>query len=269
MSKLIYTSTDGERLRILRSFHDKMPVRQDEDAMFSEDQILKIEKYFSIFEKMKAYEDFLNIEREKQDKEFSDLFSKARIFVVHYYQSMSMAIERGELPVTVAGFYGLKYPFKSPSPKNGDELLQLAKTLFEGDAMRVGTGGKYFANPSIGAVKVWIEKFQEAWEQKTNKFNVKRAEVENIENIRKETDALIFDLHAYLDAQFEVIDYEEQVALFAEYCMNVEAGKNSRQVETKNVPDEIAEPECAKEHKSNSGTSSINQLRFDLFFPEN
>jgi hypothetical protein len=211
---------------------------------------------------MRAYEEFLQQQREKQDKEFIDLFNKAAIFVKHYYLSMLMAIERGELPASISNYYGLNFPFDVPNPKDGEELMKISENLFNADAMRVGSGGKYFANPSIGAVKVWVEKFREAWEQKTNKFNVKKAEVENIENIRRDVDNLIFELHSLLDKQFEVIDYDEQILLFASYGMTTEPGS---------MNGDYSNPEASAKNEADSrtnGNTSSNQLKFDLFFPE-
>jgi hypothetical protein len=238
---------------------------------------------------MKAYEDFLMQEQEKQNKEFDALFAKAKIFVDHYFQTMQMAIERGELPTSTTAFYGLSYPFEIPSIENGDDLLKVADSLFIADSMRVGTGGKYFANPSIGAVKVWVEKFKEAWEKKTNKFNVKRAEVENIENIRSEADKLILDLHHYFDIQYSTNSFEEQTKLFALWGMSIEPGNLNPVIEEPEALDIFLEDESfdkndtlyqaeaetaedsqdeKKEQKSSGGNTGINQLKFDLFFPE-
>lgn len=262
MTKLIYLSTDSERHKILKGLYERVPLPEDEESVFTEEYISRIEKHYQIFEKMRVYEEFLQQQRDKQDKEFNDLFNKAKIFVKHYYLSMLMAIERGELPATIANYYGLNYPFEIPNPKDGDELLKISESLFNADAMRVGSGGKYFANPSIGAVKVWVEKFGEAWEQKTNKFNVRKAEVENIDNIRRDADNLIFELHALLDKQFEVIDYDEQILLFASYGMTTEPG-------SMNGDYSITESDSKNDadNRTNGNTSS-NQLKFDLFFPE-
>jgi hypothetical protein len=262
MTKLIYSSTDTERHKILKGLYEHVPLPEDEESVFTEELISRIERYYQIFEKMRVYEEFLKQQRDKQDKEFNDLFNKATIFVKHYYLSMLMAIERGELPATISNYYGFNYPFDVPNPKDGDELLKISESLFNADAMRVGSGGKYFANPSIGAVKVWVEKFHEAWEQKTNKFNVRKAEVENIENIRRDADNLIFELHALLDKQFEVIDYDEQILLFASYGMTTEPG-------SMNGDYSITESDSKNDsdNRTNGNTSS-NQLKFDLFFPE-
>lgn len=262
MTKLIYSSTDSERLKILKGLYERTPLPDDEESVFTEEHISKIERYYQIFEKMRAYEEFLQQQRDKQDKEFNELFNKASIFVKHYFLSMLMAIERGELPATIANYYGLNYPFDVPNLKDGEELLKVSENLFNADAMRVGSGGKYFANPSIGAVKVWVEKFRESWEQKTNKFNVRKAEVENIENIRRDTDNLIFELHSLLDKQFEVIDYDEQIMLFASYGMTTLPGSMNGDY---SVTENSSKNET--ENRTN-GTTSSNQLKFDLFFPE-
>lgn len=269
MSKLIYSKTDQERRIILKAFYDRPTTAESEESLFTEDQILKIDKYFKIFEKLKIFDDFVNSEKEKEDKEFNDLFIKAKIFVLHYYQTIQMGIERGELPSSILNFYGLSYPFTLPEINNGEELLSVSQTLFASDSIRVGTGGKYFANPSIGAVKVWVEKFTEVWEKKTNKFNVKKAAVENIENIRLETDKLILELHKLLDNQFSVIDYDEQITLFEEYGMTIEPGINENFIEPEELLQEDSDPNNQKkDSKNNAGTSNMNQLKFDLFFPE-
>jgi hypothetical protein len=278
MSKLVYSSSDNERLQILKAFYEKLPVVEGEDSIFTEEQLLKIGKYYTIFEKMKAYDDFLIQEQEKQNKEFDALFCKAKIFVDHYYQTMQMAIDRGELPSSTTAFYGLSYPFEIPAIETGDDLLKIADSLFIADSMRVGTGGKYFANPSIGAVKVWVEKFKEAWEKKTNKFNVKRAEVENIENIRSEADKLIYDLHSYFDQQYSDYSFEEQTKMFSLWGMSIEQGDLKPIEETEYIDIFFDEENTdtntnenlddKKDQKSSGGNTGINQLKFDLFFPE-
>ncbi len=290
MSKLVYSSTDTERLQILKAFYEKLPVVEGEETYFTEEQLLKIGKYYSIFEKMKAYEDFLSKEQEKQDKEFNDLFAKARIFVNHYFATMQMAIERGELPATTANFYGLTFPFSVSEAESGDDLLKVAEALFNSDSMRIGTGGKYFANPSIGAVKVWVEKFKEVWDKKTNKFNVKKAEVEGIENIRSEADKLINNIFEHFNKEYSKFDYAEQTKLFLSWAISIEPDivldaiteedepidiffMDNLDEQKKDVPTEIIitpieEKDESIEQKSNGGTAGINQLKFDLFFPE-
>jgi len=270
MSKLVYNSTDEERLRIFTALSEFCKNSELEEAVLEENYTLKIEKYYSIFDRLITYQKFVQEEQQKQDKEFYDLYEKARVFVLHYYQAMYMAIERGELLVSTANYYGLIYPFEIPEITKGEELLAVSEKLFEADSMRVGSGGKYFANPSIGAVKVWVEKFKEVWEQKTNKFNVKKGEVENIDNIRKDADRCIAEIHNFFDKRFSEYKFEKQVQLFEELGMQVEPGQNIFEEETEPIdlflPEE--DQEKSPERKSNSGTNGINQLRFDLFFPE-
>ncbi|HOZ30128.1 MAG TPA: hypothetical protein PLL66_04355 [Bacteroidales bacterium] len=270
MSRLVYSSTDEERLKILQALNEFCKNSELEEPVLPEDKILKVEKYFAIFDKLKAYQKFVQEEQQKQNKEFQDLFEKARIFVLHYYKSIFMAIERGELPASISNYYGLVYPFEIPQISDGTELLSVSEKLFNADNMRVGSGGKYFANPSIGAVKVWVEKFKEVWEAKTNKFNVKKGEVENIENIRRDADKFIAEIHNFFDKRFSEYKFEKQVQLFEELGMQVEPGQNMFEESTEPIDIFLPEKdlENVNEKKSNSGTNGINQLRFDLFFPE-
>ncbi len=270
MINLIFSNTDSERLLILAELNQKISKLIEDEIGISENQISKIEKYFDIFEKLKSFEDFVKSQQEKEDKEFAEIFNKAKIFVVHYFKSLFMAIERGELTPQTANYYGLNYPFEIPNPKNADELLEIAETLFNSDAMRIGSGGKYFVNPAIGTVKVWVEKFQEAWQIKKSKFIVKKAEVENIDKIRLDTDQLIYELFELLNSSFEAIETEERVQLFAEYGLKVEYNAHFDKIE--NIETDNTKPETfegtieTKKDKRNSGKTDCNQLKFDLFF---
>jgi hypothetical protein len=69
-------------------------------------------------------------------------------------------------------------------------------------------------------------------------------------------------LHALLDKQFEVIDYDEQILLFASYGMTTEPGS---------MNGDYTNPDTSSKNDTDSrtnGNTSSNQLKFDLFFPE-
>ena len=189
-----FKNTDDERCKILKSCSKLLSSDIELSSTFDEDMKFKIEKYLDIFDKIKAYDGYLDEERKKQEKEFLSLFEKASVFVRHYFITMHMAIERGELPLNTTDYYDFKYPFGVPEFKTDVQLIKTAQKLFTDDLRRTADGGKYFTNPGIGAVKVWVEKFIEAVERKNNKYHVKRGEVENIDKIRKQTDELLHEI---------------------------------------------------------------------------
>jgi hypothetical protein len=198
MFKPVFNHSDDERFRILKNCKDVLFADIETISEFDESLILRVDKYFDIFDKIRIYDEYLREEKKQKDQEFANLFNKASVFVRHYLQTMSMAIERGELPANTAAFYDLSYPFEIPQINSDAELISLAEKLFDDDLKRTASGGKYFANPSIGAVRVWVEKFTEAIKVKNNVYNVKKAAVENIESIRADADFLLSDLFKIL-----------------------------------------------------------------------
>ena len=153
----VFKNTDNEKYTILKSCSEMLLSESDEEwnSEFDEEIYSKIEKYLDIFDKIKVYDNYLEVEKKKEENEFLNLFDKASIFVRHYFISMSMAIARGELPINTAEYYDLKYPFDMPEFKSDVHLIRTAQKLFDDDLKRTSEGGKYFTNPGIGAVKVW------------------------------------------------------------------------------------------------------------------
>ena len=266
MNKLIYNKSDSERFLILKSFYDNISQIIEYEINISESQIARIEKYYIVFEKIKAYEDFVKEQEEKEEKEFKELFNKAKIFVTHYFQALHMAIERGELRPQTANYYGLNFPFEIPNPKKPEQLIEIAESLFNSDAMRIGSGGKYFANPAIGTVKVWVEKFKEVWQLKNSKFKTNKAEVENIENIRSDSDNLIYEVYELLDNHFKETAYEEKIQIFAKYGLKLKTFVDQELSDKEKLEKETEE--SVENKKKSSGKTNANQLKFDLFFPE-
>lgn len=194
----ILKNTDEQRYVILKNCSELLFADYETASEFGEELSLQTAKYLDIFDRIRAYDKYLEEEKKQQDANFVNLFDKAALFLRHYLLTMHMAIERGEMPVTTAEYYGLKFPFEIPEFKSDVQLIKFAEKLFEDDLKRTSAGGKYFTNPSIGAVKVWVEKFAEAVEQKNNKYNIKRGEVENIDKIRSDTDILLKELFGAL-----------------------------------------------------------------------
>jgi len=203
MLRPIFEHTDIERYTILKKCDDLIFSDTEMESEFDDHLLQRAAKYFDIFDKIRAYDEFIKEEEKQKNEEFLKLFNKASIFIKHYFQTISMSIERGELPKNVAESYGLNYPFDIPKIKSDVQLLGVAEKLFEDDLRRTTAGGKYFTNPSIGAVKVWVEKFAEAVRVKNNTYNVKQAEVENIDGIRTDTDNLLTDVYYVVLAKIE------------------------------------------------------------------
>ncbi|MDD2634397.1 MAG: hypothetical protein PHW82_02740 [Bacteroidales bacterium] len=251
----MFQNTDNEKYTILKNCSEMILSDDELSPVFDEEIRLKIDKYFDVFDKIKVYDNYLYEERQKEKKEFLNLFEKASLFVRHYYISMSMAIERGELPVNTADFYGLKYPFKIPVFKSDVHLIKTAQKLFDDDLQRTSVGGKYFTNPSIGAVKVWVEKFVEAVEHKNNKYNIKRGEVENIDKIRKETDELLQDIFDALITKIGAEPDETDLKFISDCGFEISVTEDNQHQVMKNNNN-------GEDNKSSN--TKPDQLKFDL-----
>lgn len=211
MEKLLYKHTDNERLDILRSFFRYTSVNLVcEDSLFSEYQVNIIENNLSVFEKLKAYKDSLIQQEEAFNNKYNQIFAKAKTFVVHYYMAMFMAIERGELPTNFCNSYGLAFPFTIPNPRNGEELIKIAKYLFDCDAQRIANGGRTTTNPTITSVKIWVEKFEDIQKERELRQKVNHAEVENIDKIRENIDNLIIETYDKAQEKYAELSFEER-----------------------------------------------------------
>ncbi len=251
----VFQNTDNEKYTILKNCSEMLLSYEELSDVFDEEICLKIEKYLDIFGKIKVYDNYFDEERQKQEKEFLNLFEKASIFVRHYFVTMSMAITRGELPVNTAEYYDLKYPFEIPEFKSDVHLIRTAQKLFDDDLKRTSEGGKYFTNPGIGAVKVWIEKFIEAVEHKNNKYNVKRGEVENIDKIREETDALLHEIFDVLITKIGAEPDEKDLKFISNCGFEISVTQDNQHQVMKNYNN--------GEENKNSNTKP-DQLKFDL-----
>ena len=223
MEKLIYRHTDDERLEILRSFDGYLRENPlGDECLFAEYQANIAEENLSVFEKFRTYKECLRQQEEAFNNKYSQLFGKAKTYVVHYYMSMHMAIERGELPVDIPSWYGLQYPFSIPNPRNGEELLAAAAHLFECDSNRVANGGRMLTNPNISSVRIWIEKFEEIHNERNYRQNLNKAEVENIDYIRDTTDKLIVEVYDAACERYADLDFEDRLKLLNELGFNVQ-----------------------------------------------
>ncbi|MDR2008963.1 MAG: hypothetical protein LBQ22_00580 [Bacteroidales bacterium] len=276
MLKLIFSNTDTERLKILKTCLEQFERLENTSFLIGEENLQKLERSFLTFEKIELHNDLLREEKEKLEKSYDEAFKKAKLYFVHYFQALYMAIERGEVPSNITDYYNITFPFPIPDPQTGEELIQLSENLFFNDDARVANGGKYFANPSIGSVKVWVEKFVEVYDKKTNKFNVKQAEIENIGGMRQETDNLIYEICYILSKEFEDLSINEQIENIAKYGLNVQPVEE--EVEQIQIVEEFVqepvncitevEDEESKTIKKRRKKKNINQLQFSFFFPE-
>ncbi len=250
MTNLVFSHTDDERLSVLKASFYTLSTIDISQYSIKAETLAEVEKYYDMFEKIKEFDNIIKKEKEQDNKALTNSYDKANVYLTHYFQAMLMAIERGELPISISEEYGFVYPFNVPDFSNKENLLQVARKLFEDDDRRVGNGGKYFANPSIGSVKVWVEKFAEAYDKVQNVYNIKRGKIENIGKIRESADSLIFEVHQAINDYHTEISFKEKFGIFKKYGMRIQQRV------------EVEEFDSPKQEAAGNS----NQLSFDLFW---
>jgi hypothetical protein len=163
---------------------DNVPV---EDCALSRATYDELKGMFSRFEQI-----FLSMEKLKNNREYLPLQEKARLYITHYLQVMLMAVERGELPENTPEYYGIKSGSnRLPKLQSDKQLIDFGKSLFEMDAKRISEGGKYITNPGIAVVKVWFEKYLNAWENHQVQLKKYKNNKEFLEQMRFNANACI------------------------------------------------------------------------------
>jgi hypothetical protein len=257
-----YPNTDKERYSVLKAFFDTLKSNNDEYIPVSDECFKKAKKVFGTYAKlMDLNEDNCNKET-KRIKLYNELYNKSKLYIIHYYQMMNMAIERGELKPDIRTYYGLKQnENKTPHISNEAELIDIAKNLFIADAKRISEGGKYLTNPGIGVVKVWFEKFYDLYQGEKTLENAKTVEVENINEIRAEADTTIKDIWDNLEAEFLDLTESEKIEVCSKYGVVIYL-----QDKKQNISEQIeAKPE---EHQTKDETIKKNSLQYSFAFPE-
>ncbi|NLA24328.1 MAG: hypothetical protein GX879_05110 [Bacteroidales bacterium] len=193
-------NTDYLRNQALKSIISGSKKSVQADEYISIDNLHKCSEYLILTEKILAHNALIIKHRNEAENEYKSLFNKAKIYVEHYFQSINMAIEREEIPKSIRTCYSLdEETGKLPNLNNAENLIQEAQKLFENDNKRISEGGKYFTNPAIGVVKVWVDKFKDAHQKQKNLSFVKTGEIENIHEIRNEINTFISKVWAEVE----------------------------------------------------------------------
>ncbi|HOY38139.1 MAG: hypothetical protein KBB11_06150 [Bacteroidales bacterium] len=270
--------SDFLRFKALKCIAEAVRNDINPDRFISVDKIGKNQQYYNLMEKVLEYNTINQKLRIEHQTEYNNLFSKAKMYVLHYLQIIDMAIERGEQPISVRNYYQLdESGGKLPQINNESELVKEATNLFTGDAKRTSEGGKYFTNPTIGLVKMWFDKFMEASQKEKNLSFVKTGEVENIALLRKEINCFIDEVWSEVEKNSAARGREEQLKIChsfgIEYEMTQEDVLIGKQEDVFKEPGLFSsmqgdcEDRLMKEACHESKSESLN-LQFAFEFPK-
>lgn len=277
-------TTDKARLRALETALNKVNEVSVKNIPFAQHSIEELQSVKSQFENaLKHYE--LNIKQQSDNnKQYKEIFEKARLYLSHFIQVLLFASERGELNGGIK-YYGNLQEFggRIPSLTTEQEILEWGKIMVDGEQKRVREGGSAIYSPSIALVKFKLQEFQDAAIfQKNLKRNTLRS-FEKMQNLRKTTNEFISqlwtDIESHLELEATLPELKRQLA--EEFGIVYVLRRKERKALQQQKPQEVSpetrleaevqnEPEAeTKEATEAAGKEKPKFIQTDLFMQFN
>ena len=154
----------------------------------------------------------------KGNKEYDAALKKARMYVSHFIQVLSMSIMRGEIARNKRSYYGLPEDEDTiPNLFSESSVLEWGIKVMEGERRRQGEGGVPIYNPTMGRVSVVFEIFRGMYERQQTLQQRTNDALRNISDMRFEADEIIYDAWGEIEKTFSTFQGEERLKKCAEY----------------------------------------------------
>lgn len=154
----------------------------------------------------------------KGNKEYDAALKKARMYVSHFIQVLSMSIMRGEIARNKRPYYGLVEDEDTvPNLFSESSVLEWGIKVIEGERRRQSEGGVPIYNPTMGRVSVVFEIFKGMYEKQQMLQKRTNEALHNISDMRFEADEIIFDTWGEIEKAFSEFQGEERLKKCARY----------------------------------------------------
>lgn len=154
----------------------------------------------------------------KGNKEYEAALKKARMYVSHFIQVLSMSIIRGEIARDKRPYYGLPENEDTvPNLFSESSVLEWGVKVIEGERRRQAEGGVSIYNPTMGRVSVVFEIFKGMYERQQMLQKRTNEALRNISDMRFEADEIIFEAWGEIENSFSVLQGEERLKKCASY----------------------------------------------------
>jgi hypothetical protein len=197
-------NTDSARYKALQKALQKGKELPPFKLAFSQSTYQKIISFLPLYEKtMLRLKGAMQVQAER-NLDYIPHVKKVKMYISHFIQVVNMAIQRCELPLSILEDYKLsEYGCKVPPMNSEDEICNLGRNLIEGETARIRKGLPPVTNPTIALVKVWYEKFLDAYQdQKNLQLSTCRAQKE-LAGIRPQADEIILHIWNEVENSFK------------------------------------------------------------------
>ncbi|MBR5814251.1 MAG: hypothetical protein IKY37_07325 [Bacteroidaceae bacterium] len=150
--------------------------------------------------------------------DYEAALKKARMYVSHFIQVLSMCIMRGEVARSKRPYYGL--------PENEDtvpnlfseaSVLEWGQKIIKGEQRRQSEGGIPIYNPTMGRVSVVFEMFKEKYDRQVMLQQRTNEALQNIADMRFEADEIIFEAWGEIEKAFSSLSGDARLKNCAKY----------------------------------------------------
>ena len=154
----------------------------------------------------------------KGNKEYDAALKKARMYVSHFIQVLSMSIMRGEIARNKRPYYGLPEDEDTiPNLFSESSVLEWGVKVIDGERRRQSEGGVPIYNPTMGRVSVVFEIFKGMYDRQHTLQQRTNDALRNISDMRFEIDEIIFEVWGEIEKTFSVLQGNDRLKKCAEY----------------------------------------------------
>lgn len=152
------------------------------------------------------------------NEKFESALKRARMYVSHFIQVLSMSIVREEIPRSKRPYYGLPEDEDTiPNLFSESAVLEWGAKIIEGESRRQREGGVPIYNPTMARVKVIYDLYKEMYDRQQYLRTRTAAALKNIAEMRDEGDEIIYDVWSEIENAFAEFSPEERIRKCAEY----------------------------------------------------
>lgn len=196
-------NTDLARVRAIEAALEKGKRTPVSSLAFSRQTLERLQ---SVYPRLMSAMRQLETAKQNQfnkSQEYGEIVKRARLYLSHFVQVLSLAIIRDELKPEARTYYGLDInPKNLPVLNLEPEILEWGEKIIQGEQNRCKKGGNPIYSPSIALVKVHFDDFVEAYRsQKLFQNMINRAALQ-IMQVREEADKIIQQTWNEVEATF-------------------------------------------------------------------
>jgi hypothetical protein len=263
-------NTDTARLKALRNALKKGTELSPVESAVSSGTLHKVKTVLSLFEQEMIQLKAAFSNQVEKSKDYAELQKKARLYISHFLQVMNFSIARGELPASARSFYSInENNHRIPLLNNEAEIIKWGALVISGEAERIGKGGNIITNPTSALVKVWYEKYCEAYRYQKNLQKATVRALKRVSDLRTEVDKIILSVWNEVEEKFRFLPDKERREKAMEYGIIYFLRKNEVEVDLNSSLGEQRAIRLIEEVDQETNIKEEEMLQYSFFFPEN